>query len=383
MSIVGSIGIWAVVVVLPDIQAELGLVRADATFPFVAAMIGFASGNLIIGRAVDAWGISPAMLIAGVISATGFFGAAISQDLWAVSAFHILAGFGASVCFAPLIADISQWFMVRRGIAVAIAASGNYTSGAFWPPIIVWINGDDGWRTAYFVLAALVLGVMVSGALFLRRQIDNASTEIATAAAAAEAQTTGLSHVMLQTLLAVAGFSCCVAMSMPQVHIVALCIDRGFGAAAGAEMLSLMLLGGVTSRLVSGWAADRIGGLPVLIIGSVLQMLALCLFLINGGIASLYMISLIFGLSQGGIVPAYAIIVRQFMPPREAGRRVGIVIFATVLGMAAGGWMSGWLYDQTGSYSAAIWNGVGWNLLNASIALLIMFRIGSRNAAAT
>jgi MFS family permease len=215
----------------------------------------------------------------------------------------------------------------------------------------------------------------------LRRQIDEYSSAQASIDAAVNARATGLSPRALQALLAIAGIGCCVAMSMPQVHIVALCVDRGFGAVAGAEMLSLMLAGGVASRLLSGALADRIGGLRTLMIGSMAQTFALCLFLIDGGMTSLYLISLIFGLSQGGIVPSYAIIFREYMPPKEAGRRVGFVMAVTVLGMALGGWLSGWLYDISGTYDLAIWNGIGWNLLNFGIVITILVRAGPRHLA--
>ena len=381
LSVVGSVGMWSVVVVLPYMQTELGLDRADATLPYVAMTVGFAFGNLTLGRVIDRFGITPVLAAAAVIIALGFAGAAFLTQIVLLTAMHLLLGLGAAACFGPLMADVSQWFFKYRGISVAITASGNYVSGTVWPPIIVLISEAADWRAAYLFLAAISLVVLIPGALLLRRRIDDTSTARATEDAARQAASTGLSPRTLQLMLAVAGIGCCIAMSMPQVHIVALCIDRGFGARAGAEMLSLMLAGGVVSRLVSGWAADKLGGLPILLIGSVLQTAALCLFLIEGGMASLYLISLAFGLSQGGIVPSYAIIVREYMPPREAGRRVGIVMFATILGMALGGWLSGWLYDLTGSYAAAIWNGIGWNLLNAAIALTILFRIGQYQAA--
>jgi MFS family permease len=163
-------------------------------------------------------------------------------------------------------------------------------------------------------------------------------------------------------------------MSMPQVHIVAYCVDLGYGPAVGAEMLSLMLMGGVVSRLISGLLADRLGGVLTLLIGSSLQMLALFLYLPTSGLAPLYIVSLIFGLSQGGIVPSYAIIVREYLPPREAGARVGFVIMATIVGMALGGWLSGVIYDVTGSYRWAFLNGIAFNALNVGIMLLILFR---------
>ena len=191
---------------------------------------------------------------------------------------------------------------------------------------------------------------------------------------------TGLSPRTLQILLTIAGLSCCVAMSMPQVHIVAYCGDLGYGPARGAEMLSLMLGFGIVSRLASGWIADHIGGLRTLLVGSSLQALALLLFVPFDGLVSLYVISALFGLFQGGIVPSYAIIVREYFSPREAGARLGIVIMATVFGMALGGWMSGAIFDLTGSYRAAFVNGVLWNLVNISIVVWLLQRAGRRLA---
>jgi MFS family permease len=181
---------------------------------------------------------------------------------------------------------------------------------------------------------------------------------------------------MLQTLLCIAGVACCVAMSMPQVHIVAYCTDLGYGAARGAQMLSLMLGFGIVSRLASGLICDRIGGLRTLLLGSVLQTIALLMFLPFDGLVSLYLVSALFGLFQGGIVPSYAIIVRELYSPKEAGTRVGAVLTATMFGMALGGWMSGAIFDLTGSYDAAFLNGIGWNLLNVSIVLWLMHRSG-------
>jgi MFS family permease len=161
-------------------------------------------------------------------------------------------------------------------------------------------------------------------------------------------------------------------MSMPQVHIVAYCADLGYGPAQGAQMLSLMLGFGVVSRLASGVIADRIGGLATLLLGSGLQCLALLFYLPFDGLMPLYIVSALFGLSQGGIVPSYALIVRDYFPAREAGARVSLVLMATIVGMALGGWMSGWIYDLTGSYQAAFLNGIAWNLLNMSIAFWLL-----------
>jgi MFS family permease len=224
------------------------------------------------------------------------------------------------------------------------------------------------------VLAAGVVVGVIPLSLLLRARVPLEASAHSDSITASRAKSAGFSPRALMWLLGLAGIGCCVAMSMPQVHIVAYCVDLGYGPAVGAEMLSLMLLGGVVSRLISGLLADRLGGVMTLLIGSALQCLALFLYLPAGGLVSLYVVSLIFGLSQGGIVPSYAVIVREYMPAREAGARVGFVIMATIVGMAIGGWMSGWIYDVTGSYHMAFINGIAWTFLNIGIMLLILTR---------
>ena len=179
---------------------------------------------------------------------------------------------------------------------------------------------------------------------------------------------------VLQTLLAIAGLACCVAMSMPQVHIVAYCGDLGYGVARGAQMLSLMLFLGIVSRIGSGFVADAIGGSATLLIGSFMQGVALLLYLYFDGLASLFVVSGIFGLFQGGIVPMYAVICRELLPPREAGAKIGLVVAATIFGMAFGGYVSGVIFDATHSYRLAFLNGVLWNAVNFSVVGWLFWR---------
>jgi len=222
---------------------------------------------------------------------------------------------------------------------------------------------------------------MVPLALLLRRPPpEHASASAGSGAGPHTADALGLSSRGLQAVLIVAGLACCVAMSMPQVHLVAYCGDLGYGPARGAQMLSLMLACGIVSRLTFGLISDRIGGLRTLLLGSALQGTALVLFLPFDDLVSLYVISALFGLFQGGIVPAYAIIVREYFSPSEAGARVGAVIMATLFGMALGGWMSGAVFDVTGSYKAAFVNGILWNLVNVSIAVWLLRRASVRPA---
>jgi MFS family permease len=226
---------------------------------------------------------------------------------------------------------------------------------------------------------AVVCGVgMAALALLLQRRAPVLDHDHPSAAASRGSL--GVSPAAAQALLCVAGVACCVAMAMPQVHIVAYCGDLGYGVARGAEMLSLMLGFGIVSRLLSGWICDHIGGLRTLLLGSALQGVALLLFLPFDGLVSLYVIAALFGLFQGGIVPSYAIIVREYFPASQAGARLGAIIMCTLLGMALGGWMSGKVFDLTGSYRAAFVNGIAWNLLNLAIASFLLRR-ASRAAA--
>ena len=367
-------GMWAIIVIMPAVEAEFGGSRAMASLPYTLTMIGFAIGNYAIGRAVDRFGITLTLTVAAIATAAGYALATLSSSLLMLSLVQLLVGFASAAGFGPLIADISHWFVRRRGIAVAIAASGNYLSGAIWPILLANVLQESGWRSVYLVMAIVTVVLVPPLALTLRRRVSEETQAAAETASVLNAKSSGLSPRALQYLLGLAGIGCCVAMSMPQVHIVALCVGLGFGPAVGAQMLALMLLGGVASRIVSGLLADRLGGVRTLLVGSFLQCLALFLYLPAGGMVSLYLVSMVFGLSQGGIVPSYALIVREYMPAKEAGARVGFVMMATILGMALGGWMSGWIYDVSGSYTLAFVNGIIWNGGNIAIMLWLLSR---------
>ena len=383
IAVICSAGIWVMVLIMPAVQAEFGVSRGDVSLPYTLTMIGFALGNLAIGRLVDAVGATRAIIGAGVVLGAGLTLAAVSGSIRVLSLMQLIIGFGAAAGFGPLMADVSQWFLRRRGIAVAITASGNYLSGAVWPLLLSGVLADHGWRAVYGVLAAATVLGMIPLALILRRKVPLAATARANTISGTRARAAGVRPGALMVLLGLAGIGCCVAMSMPQVHIVSFCVDLGYSAGIGGQMLSLMLICGVISRLVSGFLADWLGGVPTVLLGSALQCLALFLYLPAGGLVSLYLVSAIFGLAQGGIVPGYAVIVREYMPAEEAGRRVGFVLMMTILGMAIGGWMSGWIYDLTGDYGMAFLNGIAWNLLNIAILLVILMRTrGPRLAAA-
>jgi len=375
---VGNVGMWSVVVVLPTVQQDFGIPRNGASFPYAMSMIGYAVGGYVMGRIADRFGIMIPILIGSFSLFTGFL---LTSQVTSILQFAIVQGvligfLGSAAVFGPLMADISMWFERRRGLAVAMVASGNYISGTIWPPLVQRMVDTIGWRETHVVIGVVVLLIMLPLAFLLNRRSPRHHQ-------AGGANGNGLKPLpappgVMIGLLMLAGVSCCVAMSMPQAHIVAYCGDLGYGNQHGADMLAVLLGLGVVSRLVSGWVLDKVGGFPTLIVGSVLQAVALALYIPFDSLPALYLISAFFGIVQGGIVPSYAIVIREHFPPAEAGAKFGLVLGSTIAGMALGGWVSGAIFDMTGSYRAAFINGVAWNILNIVIVLWLMMRARAR-----
>ncbi|WP_244521986.1 MFS transporter [Bradyrhizobium embrapense] len=377
----GSVGMWSVVVALPAVQTDFGATRGTASLAFTMVMLGFGIGQVVTGKISDRFGIVAAIGAGIGILGLGYIGAGYAPSVWAFILLHFAIGLSSAATFGPLMAEASHWFERYRGLAVAIAASGNYIGGTVWPPLVNFGIQSVGWRTTHIVIGIFTAVAMML-ALMLLRLLMGAAVRRNHVNAAPPRVDMRLSTNALTAMLSLASIACCVAMAMPQVHIVAYCGDLGYGVARGAEMLSLMLGFGIISRIGSGFLADRIGGIRTLLIGSIAQGTALLFYLFFDSLTSLYIISAMFGLFQGGIVPSYAIIVREAMPASEAATRIGIVIFASVFGMSFGGWISGVIFDATGSYAAAFTNGLAWNLLNVSIMLLLLMRARQRLAIA-
>ena len=376
LMLLGNSGMYAVSVVLPTVQTEFGISRADASLPYTLCMLGFGLGGMWMGRWADRFGIARVLGMGALGVTTGFVWAGLSGGIVGFALAQGLLGLlGIASTFAPLLADTGQWWNKRRGIAVAVCASGNYLAGTLWPPIAQWGVTQLGWRTTYVCIGVLCgLGMGLLALRMRERPPPMVQADVSHTGVVASDRPFGLSVSQAQWWLSLAAVGCCVAMAMPQVHIVAYCTDLGFGAARGAEMLSLMLACGIVSRLVSGAICDRIGGIRTLLLGSVLQGIALLMFLPFDGLVPLYVVSAMFGLFQGGIVPSYAIIVREHFPTANVGASTGTIIMASLVGMALGGWLSGKIFDLSGSYHAAFLNGVAWNALNLMITLWLYRR---------
>jgi MFS family permease len=375
LSTLGCVGMWSLVVALPAVQADFNAPRADATLPYTLTTIGFMIGGIIVGRSADRFGILPPLAGGTILMSLGYVVTAIAPSLLVFALVSgVTIGLGGAASFAPLVADASLWFDRHRGLAISLATAGSSLAGVVWPPIIQHFIAAVGWRQTHIGIGLFCLATMLPLSLVLLRRPVFQEAPREAESSGNTYQTIGLAPGVTQGLLGVAGLCCCVAMSMPQVHLVAYCGDLGYGPARGAEMLAVMLGFGVASRLIFGWVLNVIGGLATLLLGSAMQAVALALYLPFNGLASLYVVSAIFGLAQGGIVPSYAVIIRELFPAREAGVRVSLAISVTLAGMALGGWLAGAIYDWTGSYAAALVNGTAWNVMNMAIIAWLLHR---------
>ncbi len=369
---------YAVFVVLPLLQKEFGVTRAEASIPWLLTTLGFGFGGIIVGRIADRRGVFLPELSGVLFLAGGFVAAAQAQSLWQFALIQgvAIAMLGSAASFAPLIGDISHWFSKRRGMAMSICVSGNLAAGAVWPPILQYFFDRVGWRATFVGTGIACLVLMLPLVLMLRKKSPVGESVRYASGGSLDERPLGFSPPVFQAILAFAGFCCCLAMAVPQVHIVAYCGDLGYGALRGAQMLSLMLGAGIMSRLLMGWMSDTIGGLRTLLLGSVLQCASLAFFVPFDSVGSLYVLSMLFGFFGGGIVPAYTLIVREYFSPAQAGARIGIILMTALLGMGLGGWIGGWFFDATGSYQSAFVFGVGANLVNIGLVLWLMARAG-------
>jgi MFS family permease len=375
LSTLGCVGMWSLVVALPAVQADFNAARADATLPYALTTVGFMIGGIIVGRLADRFGILPPLAGGTILMSLGYVLTASAPNLPVFAIVSgVTIGLGGAASFAPLVADASLWFDRHRGLAISLATAGSSLAGVVWPPIIQHFVATVGWRQTHIGIGLFCLATMLPLSLVLLRRPAFQEATPEAASTGGTYQAIGLGPSVTQGLLGFAGLCCCVAMSMPQVHLVAYCGDLGYGPARGAEMLAVMLGFGVASRLIFGWVLNLIGGLPTLLLGSAMQATALALYLPFNGLVPLYVVSAIFGLAQGGIIPSYAVIIRELFPAQEAGLRVSLAISVTLAGMALGGWLAGAIYDWTGSYAAALVNGIAWNVANMMIAGWLLHR---------
>jgi MFS family permease len=377
---------YLVVVGLKPIAAEFGWPRQIPSAGYSAALLGAGIGGILMGLWSDRRGMAGPSMSGAIFVGLGLIAISQSNSAFTFLGAHllILGLLGNGAMFAPLLTNVTHWFDRRMGIAVAVVSGGQSLAGAIWPPIFRYAIEQYGWRETMFAYGLFCFATLIPLSLVMRRPSPRMLRGGAAADRAARAAQVGQKQDLVLglqpntafALLCLAIIGCCVAMSMPMVHIVAYCSDLGFSAARGAEMLSILLFSAFLSRLAYGWLSDRIGGLKTLLLGSSLQLLGLASFMYVDTLEGLYVVSIFYGLGYGGIVPMYAIIIRQLFPGSQAGWRTGVIFLFGTAGMALGGYLGGFIFDQTATYRLAFLTGICFNLGNLILVSFMVHRHG-------
>ncbi len=364
-------GPWIAVVALKTIAAETGGARSVPAFASSLAWFGAGVGGIAMGWLADRYGVRWTAVFGSTMIALGLaissYGAPWLGQTWALYIGHglFIGLIGNAGLNAPLYVYVSRWFDKRRGSALALISSGQYIAGATWPPIFDRVIEGYGWRQTMLVFGLFQVCIIIPLAIaFLKRPPEVVPPPVVAVKGAPKHTVLGWPPNLVFGILMVAAYCCCVPMSMPQGHLVALCTDLGIAASHGAAMLSVLLGVAFFSRQMWGWISDRIGGLMTVLIGSAWQFLAVVAFALTQDEIGLFTVSALFGLGFAGIIPAYALIARELFPARDASWRIPVLLFCSGFGMASGGWFAGLLYDHFGYYAPAFVAGLAFNAIN-------------------
>ncbi len=367
---------FVTVVALKPIAAELGSARSVPALGYSLAWFGSAVGGIAMGRLAERVGTRRTMAFGAAMIGTGLAIASTAHSPWLLWLGHgVFVGvLGIGGINAPGYVYVSRWFDRHRGTALALISSGQYVAGALWPSIFERGITQYGWRATMLTFGLTVAAVVAPLALLTLRTPPETIQPVTTTGPHSRTTVLGLPPNLALALLAAAAFMCCVPMAMPQSHLVAFCTDIGIPASQGAAMLSVLLGCAFLSRQMWGWISDRIGGLHTILCGSIAQLIAMAGFLSIRNEAGLFAVSTFFGLGFAGMIPAYVLAVRQLFPAAEASWRVPSVLLFSGSGMATGGWLAGYLYDQFGFYGVAFATGMVFNLGNLIIISALVLR---------
>jgi MFS family permease len=373
---VGAGGYYVVIVGLKLVAQDFGGLRWVPSMAYSMTVFGMGLGGIFIGRWSDRVGVGTPALLGSLMIVAGALTASVTTDRWVFLLAHgVLIGLlGNAALFSPLIANTARWFDRRRGMAVAMVTSAQAIAGVFWPSMFRILIEGSNWREAYRVYALVALVTMVPLSFLLRRPAPTAPEGDPREVSASDARVFGLTQNSVLVSLSAAIVCCCVAMAMPIVHVVSHATDLGYPLARASEMLAVLLGCAFFSRLAWGAVGDRVGGLRVLLIGSLCQALVLAMYLAVDSLIGLYVISALFGLAFGGIIPSYALIISQHFPPGSLGWRIATIFFFGAIGMAIGSWLGGVVFDITGAYRAAFAVGLLFNAIHLWIVGALVAR---------
>jgi MFS family permease len=362
-------------VALKPIAAEFGATRSAPALAVGLTFIGAGCGGIAMGWLSERIGVRAVVIFGATMIGTGLTISSLGglTQLY-ISSFLLVGLLGAAGMFAPLMTYVSRWFDVRRGTGIALISAGQYVAGALWPAVFQLGIDTIGWRHTMLVYAVFVVVLIVPLAILLRRPPDAPPLGGLHAEPRVGEKVLGLPPNLVLAALAFASFCCCTTMSMPMAHMVAFCSDIGIAPTQGAAMLSVLLGSAFFARQFWGWMADRVGGLRTIFLASAAQAVAMAGFLVTQDEIGLFTISAVFGFGFGGLIPGYVLAVRELFPASEAGWRIPTMLFPGSLGMAAGGWLAGVMYDRFAFYAPAFAVGVLFNLLNLAVIGALVLR---------
>ena len=380
-------GMFLLVVSLKQMAGDLGWPRSVPSLAYALFFAGTGLGGIAMGWWFDRSGAGPVTLLG--LTMIGI-GAVLASSIGSPWQLHLVYGvmiglLGYASIYGPLTVNAMRWFEHRRGFAVGLVTAGEGIGGTIWPPVFRYFNETAGWRSTFLWFGVFVLITAIPLSVMLWRRLparDPASrdeggriVDSLPGATTTPARAIRLSTFATQTALCLAIVGCCVSMAVPVAHLIAHASDLGHATARAAEMLAIALLTSTVIRLVGGaLVVDRFGGLIALLVFSALQTAAMLCYAMVDGMLALYTVSVLFGSGYGGINICYPVLVRDHLPPAEAGRRLGVVLLFGTLGMALGGWLAGHVFDSTGGYPPAFLIGAAFNVANLVIVLGLISR---------
>jgi len=353
MTCVGMGSMLSLSVFLQPMAEAMGWSRTGISTAALLNWLSMGLGSFVWGALSDRIGPRAVVLSGGVLLGLGLVTASRAATLGQFHLFFgVIVGLAAGSFYAPMTALTTRWFARHRSLAVALVSSGLGLGSMTVGPLVRWLITAHDWRTAMLVIGDLAWLLLIPVALLVRNPPTPAAGGGPSQIAPADRELTVGQALRTPQFAAIAltHFACCAAHSGPIFHMVTNAMDHGVSAMAATTVLGAAGLASLTGRVVCGLIADRVGARRTLLVGLVVQALAVALYLVTGGLTGFYALALLFGLSYGGVMPLYAILVREYFGARIMGTAFGAVAFVSTLGMALGPWAGGSVYDVFGSY---------------------------------
>jgi MFS family permease len=342
-------------VFLTPISTDTGWSRTGVSSAMTIVFVAMAAASFLWGWLSDRYGPRMVVLLGALSLGLGLAIASRATSLLEFQIlFGVLIGTAGAAFYVPLSAAAAAWFDKNPSLAVALVSAGMGVAPMIVSPFATWLIGDLGWRTAMLIVGGCAAGLVAPAALLLRKPParDLARQPAGGAAAVAAPMTAGQAfRTPSFVAIALTHFACCACHSGPIFHMVAYAIGCGIAPMVAASIYGVAGLSGLGGRIAFGLAADRFGVKQVLVLGLIVQAVAAGSYVFVGQIEEFYGLAVVFALAYGGVMPLYAILVRDYFGLHIMGTVFGAVSAAASLGMAFGPLAGGWVFDTYASYN--------------------------------